>query len=277
MKATTKQVLTGAAWLAILLAMIGGIMLWQHQVHKAKPVTAVTVTSTERIPMLLLLDSRLTHNQKQQLITNIQHNGATQTIVTATITTAGAVTFKGQLLNSDNRPYIQVQLPAQVTANRQAQLLKRVLTLAQQHFKFQQFNLVGYGTGGLTATNYVERATARLTPQHLILLATPFNGTSRQNNRLHKTTPVVAKSQTNVLAKLIAHRQSISPKLQVLIIAEKAVKAKQSLPLQSALAGQSVFKPVVKSYQQKILRSWRTQSDLLDNRQIGNTIQSFTD
>ena len=33
MKATTKQVLTGAAWLAVLLAMIGGVILWQHQVR----------------------------------------------------------------------------------------------------------------------------------------------------------------------------------------------------------------------------------------------------
>lgn len=277
MKATTKQVLTGAAWLAILLAMIGGVMLWQHQVRKAKPLTTVTVTSTERIPMVLLLDSHLTHNQKQQLITNIQHASASQSMVTATITTTGAVTFKGQLLNSDNRPYLQVQLPTAVNAEQQAQLIKRVLTLAQQHFEFQRFNLVGYGTGGLSATNYVEHTTTRLTPQHLILIATPFNGTSQQNNHRHKTTPVTAKSQTTTLAKLITHRQSINPKLQVLIIAEKVVKAKQSLPLQSALAGQSVFKPVVKSYRQKILRSWRTQSDLLDNRQIGNAIQSFTD
>ena len=34
MKATTKQVLTGATWLVVLLAMIGGTMLWQQQVHK---------------------------------------------------------------------------------------------------------------------------------------------------------------------------------------------------------------------------------------------------
>ena len=45
MKATTKQVLTGATWLVVLLAMIGGTMLWQQQVHKSKPVTTITVTS----------------------------------------------------------------------------------------------------------------------------------------------------------------------------------------------------------------------------------------
>ena len=29
----------------VLLAMIGGTMLWQQQVHKSKPVTTITVTS----------------------------------------------------------------------------------------------------------------------------------------------------------------------------------------------------------------------------------------
>ncbi|PVV35967.1 hypothetical protein, partial [Bifidobacterium bifidum] len=51
MKATTKQVLTGATWLVVLLAMIGGTMIWQQKVHKSKPVTNITVTSTERIPI----------------------------------------------------------------------------------------------------------------------------------------------------------------------------------------------------------------------------------
>lgn len=63
--------------------------------------------------------------------------------------------------------------------------------------------------------------------------------------------------------------------MQVLIVAGKAIKADQPLPLQSALTGQSIFKPVVKVYQQKVLRSWRTQSGLLNNHQIGNTIQTF--
>ncbi|MDV0430573.1 alpha/beta hydrolase [Lactiplantibacillus sp. DA1] len=275
MKATTKQVLTGAAWLAILLAMIGGTMLWQQQIRKAKPLTMMTVTSTERIPMVLLLDNRLTHQQKQQLTTSIQHNSAAQTMVSATITPTGSVTFKGQLLNSDNRPYLQVQLPTDSSSDRQVQLLERCLSRAQQHFKFQRFNLVSYGNTGLTATNYVEHTPTTLVPQHLVLIATPFNGTSYQKNHRHKTTPIAAKSQTNTLTKLIAHRKSINSKLQVLIIADKTVKAKQLLPLQSALAGQSIFKPVVKVYKQKILRSWRTRSGLLDNRQIGNVIQTF--
>lgn len=275
MKATTKQVLTGAAWLAILLAMIGGIMLWQHQVHKAKPVTNVTVTSTERIPMVLLLDNRLTHNQVQQLTTNIQNSSATQTLVTAKITATGAVTFKGQLLNSDNRPYIQVQLPQNVSSTLQTQLLKQLLTTAQQQFKFRQFNLVSYGRGSIIATNYVAHTTTSLSPQHLVLMATPFNGISRKNNSRRKTTPVAAKSQTTTLAKLIAQRHTIDAKIQVLIIAGKAIKADQPLPLQSALAGQSIFKPVVKVYRQKVLRSWPTQSGLLNNHQIGNTIQTF--
>lgn len=130
MKATTKQVLTGATWLVVLLAMIGGTMLWQQQVHKSKPVTTITVTSTERIPMVLLLDDHLTHNQIQQLTAHIQNSSATQTLVTAKITATGTVTFKGQLLNSDNRPYIQVQLPKNLDSNRQTHLLKQLLTAA---------------------------------------------------------------------------------------------------------------------------------------------------
>ena len=275
MKATTKQVLTGATWLVVLLAMIGGTMLWQQQVHKSKPVTTITVTSTERIPMVLLLDDHLTHNQIQQLTAHIQNSSATQTLVTAKITATGTVTFKGQLLNSDNRPYIQVQLPKNLDSNRQTHLLKQLLTAARQQFKFRQFNLVSYGRGGLTATNYVEHTTTSLSPQHLVLMATPFNGASRQSNNRRQTTPVAAKSQTATLAKLIAHRHTIDSKMQVLIVAGKAIKADQPLPLQSALAGQSIFKPVVKVYQQKVLRSWRTQSGLLNNHQIGNTIQTF--
>jgi len=275
MKATTKQVLTGATWLVVLLAMIGGTMLWQQQVHKSKPVTTITVTSTERIPMVLLLDDHLTHNQIQQLTAHIQNSSATQTLVTAKITATGTVTFKGQLLNSDNRPYIQVQLPKNLDSNRQTHLLKQLLTVARQQFKFRRFNLVSYGRGGLTATNYVEHTTTSLSPQHLVLMATPFNGASRQSNNRRQTTPVAAKSQTATLAKLIAHRHTIDSKMQVLIVAGKAIKADQPLPLQSALAGQSIFKPVVKVYQQKVLRSWRTQSGLLNNHQIGNTIQTF--
>ncbi|AYG38473.1 alpha/beta hydrolase [Lactiplantibacillus pentosus] len=274
MKATTKQVLTGAAWLAVLLAMIGGVILWQHQVRKAKPVTAVTVTSTERIPMVLLLDSHLTHQQNQQLTANIQHNSASQTLVTAKASTNGTVVFKGQLLNSDNRPYIQVQLPTGISTTKKAQLLKRVLGLAQQHFKFRRFNLVSYGDGGLTATTYVEQTTIALTPQHLVLIATPFNGTGSQNRR-RKTTPVAAKNQTAALKTLIAKRKTINPKLQVLIIAEKSAKSKQTLPLQSALAGQSIFKPTVKRYQQHVVRTWRTESGILNSRRIGNIIQPF--
>ena len=275
MKATTKQVLIGSAWLTVLLAMIGGIMLWQHQVHKAKPVAAVTVTSTERIPMVLLLDSRLTRNQNQQLIENIQHSSASQTLVTAKITTTGTVTFKGQFLNSDNRPYLQVQLPANISYAQQARLLKRLLTVAQRHFQFQHFNLVSYGKAGITAANYVESSIAKPTLQHLVLIATPFNGTDRRNNRSHQTTAVASTARTAMLSKLIAHRTAINHKLHVLIIAEKAVKTKQDLPLQSALAGQSIFKPVVKVYQQKVFQSWQTQSGVLGNRHIGNTIQTF--
>jgi len=279
MKATTKQVLIGTAWWLVFLAMVGGVMLWQHQVRKTKPVTNITVTSTERIPTVLLLDHQLTTDQNRQLIAHLQHNSGTQTMITLNMHANGGVTIKGHLTSTDNRPYLQLTLPTTVTKpDQQAALVKRAITVAQKEFKFQHFNLISYGNGGLVATNYVEKTTRSLTPQHLIVIATPFNGTSHHLNQ-QRSTPVAASQQTTALKKLIAGRTTIDSKLQVLIIASKVRKVadnKQPLALQSALAGQTIFKPVVHTYQQTVLSTWHTDPDhLIVSWRVSDAIHKF--
>jgi len=279
MKATTKQIIIGTAWWLVFLAMIGGIMLWQHQVHKAKPVTNITVTSTERIPTLLLLDHQLTNDQNRQLIANLQYNSGSQAMITLKVQANGQTTIKGQLADTDNRPYLQLILPTTITQPaEQAKLVKQAILGAQKALNFQHFNLISYGNGGLAATNYVEQATKALTPQHLILIATPFNGTSHQRNQ-QQTTPVATDQRTSDLTKLIAGRNTIDSKLKVLIIAGKTkhtTDANQVLPLQSAVAGQTIFKSVVQTYQQQVIPTWHTEhAHIMTSWHVSNAIHKF--
>ncbi|WP_048000788.1 alpha/beta hydrolase [Lactiplantibacillus herbarum] len=279
MKATTKQILIGTSWWLVFLAMIGGVMLWQHQVRKAKPVTNITVTSTERIPTLLLLDHQLTNDQNRQLIANLQYNSGSQAMITLEVQANGQTTIKGQLAATDNRPYLQLILPTTVTQPaEQAKLVKQAIIGAQKTLNFKHFNLISYGNGGLAATNYVEKATKALTPQHLILIATPFNGTSHQRNQ-QKMTPVATNQRTSDLTKLIAGRTAIDSKLKVLIIAGKTkhtADADQVLPLQSALAGQMIFKSVVQTYQQKVIPTWHTEhAHIMTSWRVSNVIHKF--
>lgn len=279
MKATTKQVLITAAWFVVLLAMIGGTMLWQHQVRKPRhAVSSVTVTSTERIPTILLMDTSLDAEQQRQLIATMQYNNGSQTVINVKASANGTVTTNGALRNSDNRPYLTLQLPQNLTAAKQAALIKRVIQVTKQQLTFSRYNLVAYGSAGLMATNYLENTSHTLSPLHFVTIATPFNGTSTANNRQTKNA-VPAANRSATLNRLITNRKSIDARVKVLLIAGNA-KGKRNgdgvVPLQSALASQSIFHPTVKSYKQVVIHSWQAgHTSMLENWKLGNTIQEF--
>lgn len=279
MKATTKQVLVVSAWLAILLAVVGGTTLWQRQVRKPHhTTTALTVTSTERIPTVLLLDPKLTASQSRQLIATMQRNNGSQALATCTVTKNDTVRIQTQLQPSDNRPYLKLQIPQTTNDQQQAHWIKIALADAQAKLHFTRFNLVCYGTGGLVATNYLENTTAKLSPTHLITIATPFNGTSLTANE-QSSDRVPVKNQTRRLKQLIANRRAINAHVKVLLIAGNAKgksKGDGVVPIQSALAGQSIFQPVVNKYQDHVIHTWHaTHVGILESWQLGDTIQEF--
>ncbi|WP_179950323.1 alpha/beta hydrolase [Lactiplantibacillus garii] len=279
MKATTKQVLVGTAWLITLLAVIGGTMLWQHQVRKPRRnSTSVMVTSTERIPSVLLLDSSLDTEQQRQLIATMQRNNGSQSVINVQIFKSGKLKLSGKLRESDNRPYLKLQLPKNVGATKQSQLIEATLTTIKTKFQFKQYNLVSYGTGGLIATHYLENAPRRLSPAHFITIATAFNGTSTQKNS-QRITPVATSHRTAQLTQFVNKRGVIDPSIKVLVVAGNA-KGKRNgdgvVPLQSALAAQSVFRPIVKTYQQTVIRGWFAgHTSILESWKLSNVIQNF--
>lgn len=279
MKASTKQILVGVTWLVILLAMIGGTMLWQHQIRKPKhTVTAVTVTSTERIPTVLLLDPKIDKEQGRQLIATMQRNNGSQAIITIKVATNGHLTINGQLQADDNRPYLKLELPSSATRDQQVQWIKKALIATRKKFKFSTYNLVSYGCGGLIAANYVENTTRKLSPSHLISIASAFNGTSTTKNT-QKTSAVAANKRTATLNRLISKRAIIDPNIKVLLVAGDAKGRSNGdgvVPIQSALAAQSIYQPIVKTYQQTVIRSWRAEHiGILESWRLGNTIQAF--
>ncbi|WP_318764961.1 alpha/beta hydrolase [Lactiplantibacillus carotarum] len=279
MKATTKQILVVTAWFTVLLAVIGGTMLWQHQVRKPRhAVTAVTVTSTERIPTLLLLDPVLDAEQQRQLVATMQRNNGSQSVMTIKAFKNGTLKFSGSLRDSDNRPYLNIQLPTSLSAKRQAELIQAIVTTAESRFKFSCYNLVSYGQGGLIATHYLENTTKQLTPRHFIAIAAPFNGTDTSDND-QSTAAVALSKRTATLKRLVTKRGIINPKIKVLIIAGNAKGRRNGdgvVPVQSALAAQSIFKPIVKNYQQTVIHSWQAgHASLPGSWKLGNAIQEF--
>ncbi|MFC6181269.1 alpha/beta hydrolase [Lactiplantibacillus daowaiensis] len=280
MKSTTKQGLITTGWFAILLAVIGGTMLWQRQVrHPRQKVSAVTVTSTDRIPTVLLLGNQTSTSHGRQLVAGLQQNNGAQSIVKAQISRQGTVTFIGRFQPHDNRPYLKIMLPTgRATAKQQAQWVRAILRQAQQQLAFKKFNLISYDDGGIVATRYLSRTTAALTPQNFVAIATPFNGTSSRLNT-EKTTAVTTQRQTTVLKQLIAERHQINRHMRVLLIAghaKSATKGDGVVPIQSALAGQAVFSTQVTHYQQRVLHTWRASHDQLFNSwRLVNLIQNF--
>lgn len=282
MKTTTKQVFVAAAWLLTLFGVIGGTLLWQRQVRRPKhPVAAITVGSTTRIPTILLLDAKTTSAQRHEFTASLQGHNGNQSVITAQLTTAGAVKFSGQLTAYDTRPYIQLKLPTKsASMAQQATWLKLALKRAQQQFKFSQFNLITYGTGGLIATTYLEETGNSPLPNQLVAIATPFNGTSLKQNT-NETTAVSRKDQTSQLKNLITQRSAIRAKIRVLLIAGQTkgdINGDGVIPVQSALAGQAIYRPVVKHYEQSVIHSWHaSHTSLYSSWKLANLIQEFID
>jgi len=281
MKETTKQVLVGTAWLITLLAVIGGTMLWQHQVRKPRHnVDSITVTSTERVPVLLLLDASLDAEQQRQLIATMQRNNGSQPVTTVQISTNGKIKFNGPIRTSDNRPYFKLVLSKGLTATKKSQLIKEAIIAAKENYHFDKYNLVCYGDGGLVATHYLEHTAPSLAPMHLVTIATAFNGTDQRYNS-QKTNPVEHNQRTTNLTQLIKKRKALNPKTKVLLIAGNAKGHRNGdgvVPIQSALAGQSVFQPVIKNYQQTVIHSWHaSHTHILESWKLGDAIQDFID
>jgi len=280
MKTTTKQGLVAAAWLLKLFGVIGGTLLWQRQVRRPKqPIAAITVGSTTRLPTVLLLDAKTTSEQRRQFAAGLQRNNGSQSILNAKVTTHGHVSFSGQFKDYDTRPCLQLILPTKAASlKQQAVWLKKGLEQAQKALKFKQFNLVSYGTGGLVATTYLEEPTGAPQPKHLVAIATPFNGTSLRLNN-NETTPVKRANQTNGLESLIAKQLNIKTKIRVMLIAGQAKGQSNGdgvVPIQSALAGQTIYRPIVKDYQQAVLNTWRaSHTGMYDSWKLANLIQNF--
>lgn len=280
MKATTKQVLIVASWLAVLLAVIGGTMMWQRQVrHRKHNIAAVTVTSTARIPNVLILDRHTTDREGRQLVAGMQRNNGYQSVVTVTVTANGRLNFNGEFRAHDNRPYLRIVLPNQTASEQKEALwIKMAIKYSQSHLHFKTFNLISYGSGGISATNYLEHTTNDVLPAHFVAIATPFNGTSTAKSA-DKTTAVTKANQTLLLRSLTNQRQKIAKRVQVLLIAGKSKQHQNGdgvIPIQSALAGQAIFKGHVSRYQQKVLNSWRaTHKGILSSFRLTNMIQDF--
>ena len=280
MKTTTKQGLVAAAWLLTLFGVIGGTLLWQRQVRRPKqPIAAITVGSTTRLPTVLLLDAKTTSEQRRQFAAGLQRNNGSQSILTAKVTTHSHVSFSGEFKTYDTRPCLQLILPTKTASlKQQAAWLKKGLEQAQKTLKFKQFNLVSYGTGGLVATTYLEETTGAPQPKHLVAIATPFNGTSLRLNN-NETTPVKRANQTNGLESLIAKQLNIHTKIRVMLIAGQAKGQSNGdgvVPIQSALAGQTIYRPIVKDYQQAVLNTWRaSHTGMYDSWKLVNLIQNF--
>jgi len=280
MKTTTKQVLVAAAWLLTLFGVIGGTLLWQRQVRQPKhPVAAITVGSTTRTPTVILLDAKTTVEQRHQFAAGIQRNNGNQSIISAHISNTGQIKFSGTFKTYDTRPCLQLQLPTKTASiSQQATWLKIVLKRAQQQLKFRQFNLVTYGSGGLVATTYLQQTSKLPAPTHLIVIATPFNGTSLKQNS-NQPTAVNPSNQTTGLKELIAKQAAISPKIRVLLIAGKTkgdINGDGVIPVQSALAGQAIYRPIVEHYEQHIIHSWHaSHTSLYSSWKLANYIQEF--
>ncbi|CAM3159192.1 alpha/beta hydrolase [Lactiplantibacillus plajomi] len=280
MKSTTKQILTGIAWFAILLAVIGGTILWQHQVLKPRHSmsSSITVSSTERVPSLLILDSHLSQDQQRQLIATMQRNIGTQSTLIIEALSSGTIRFSGQLRDADTRPYLKLQLPAQASTAEKVRLIKQTLTVAKKQLHFTHYNLIGYGEGGLLATHFLESAPTSLAPRNFVAIATAFNGTSTTNNSQKKT--AVTRHQRNAeLSELIKNRRAINAKVRVLVIAGKhrgSTNGDGVVPLQSALAAQSIFKPTVTTYQQHVIQGYKiNHTGILESWKLGNFIHGF--
>ncbi|MFC6164379.1 alpha/beta hydrolase [Lactiplantibacillus dongliensis] len=276
MKTTTKQALITTGWFTILIAVIGGTLLWQRQVRQPKhPVNAVTITSTNRVPTVLLLGHNVSQTNSRQLVAGLQQNDGSQSTIQIQVTKTGHVTFHGQLQPHDNRPYLQLNLPTG-TATQQAHWMTTVITTAKQQLAFKHYNLLAYGDGGLTATNYLAHTTAGLSPLNFVAIATPFNGTSRKQNNDTATAVHVTK-QTTRLKRLISQRKSIHSAINVTLIAGNAKGIKHGdgvVPVQSALAGQAIFKNQVNRYQHRILHTWRaSHARLFSSWRLANLIQ----
>lgn len=280
MKTTTKQVFVAAAWLLTLLGVIGGTMLWQRQVRRPKhPVAAITVGSTTRIPTVILLDAKTTTEQRHQFTTGLQGNNGSQSTITARVTATGRVKFSGAFNTYDTRPCLQLQLPTKTASlAQQATWLKGLLATAQQQLHFNQFNLVTYGTGGLVATTYLEHGNSVPAPNHFIAIAAPFNGTSLKQNT-SQTTPVARKNQATTLKNLLTKKATINTKIRVLLIAGKTkgdLNGDGVIPVQSALAGQAIYRPITKHYEQKVIDSWHaSHTSLYSSWKLANLIQEF--
>ncbi|BDZ32056.1 alpha/beta hydrolase [Lactiplantibacillus sp. WILCCON 0030] len=279
MKTTTKQGLVAATWLLILFGVIGGTLLWQRQVRRPKQqIATVTVGSTTRIPTILLLDHQTTTQQRRQFVAGLQRNSGNQSVVILQVTRHGTLKFSGRFQTYDTRPILHLELPTNASAMQQAAWLKIALQQAQQQLKFKSFNLITYGTGGLAATAYLEQAPTAQRPQHLVAIGTPFNGTSTQKNA-NITGPVKRANQTNRLESLIAKQLTIDPQLRVLLIAGQTKGHSNGdgvVPVQSALAGQTIYRPIVKHYQQAVLNTWRaSHTGMYDSWKLVNLIQTF--
>ncbi|VDG20315.1 hydrolase [Lactobacillus pentosus] [Lactiplantibacillus mudanjiangensis] len=280
MKGTTKQGLITTGWFTILIAVIGGTMLWQRQVRRPKhQVEAVTVTSTDRIPTVLLLGQQTSAAHSRELVAGLQQNNGAQSIVQVQVNRQGDLKFRGQFQTYDNRPYLKINLPkGDITTKQQAKWLKFALQQARRRFKFKHFNLISYGDGGLVATQYLMQTSAALTPKNLVAVATPFNGLSTHTNS-DETTAVDTAHQTATLKSFIAQRSKLQRHVRVLLVAGHAKHKSFGdgvVPIQSALAGQSIFRNHVTQYDQQVIHTWRaSHARLFNSWRLVNKIQSF--
>ncbi|MEX0381063.1 alpha/beta hydrolase [Leuconostoc sp. MS02] len=238
---------------------------------------AQTSTSQSKIqnsrmtPVIFIPGSSATVNRFDNLLSTINANGQTHSILKVQVNQDGALVYHGSINANDRQPFIiigfQNNKDGYSNIKKQTQWLTSALNSLQERYHFRTFAAVGHSNGGLIWTDFLEKYydSNTFSIPTLMTLGSPFNFSETSLQR-----------RTEMLKDFIQGNNKLPSNLAMYSVAGTEDYTDDGIvPIQSVTAGKYIYQKKVKSYTQITVTGDNAQhSSLPDNPEVVKIIQS---
>ncbi|CAM3081513.1 alpha/beta hydrolase [Leuconostoc rapi] len=261
-----NKIILGLSFILIILLGIYS----QHWVAQTSTNQA-KIQNSRMTPVIFIPGSSATINRFDNLLSTINTNGPTHSILKVQVNTDGKLVYSGNINANDRQPFIVIGFQNNEDGynniKKQTQWLTSALYSLQERYHFRTFAAIGHSNGGLVWTDYFENYydSDTFTVPTLMTLGTPFNFSESSLQR-----------RTEMLKDFIQNNKKLPTNLSMYSIAGTEDYSDDGIvPIQSVIAGRYIYQKKIKDYTQITVSGDNAQhSNLPDNPEVVKLIQT---
>lgn len=266
------------------LIMISLLLIFISGCQSNKTEAAFSPRKETAIPIILVPGTNATENRFDEFTDDLKISYLHKAdALKVTVKKDQTLSYSGKALTSKNhRPFIVIAFEdnSEKGILKQAEWLAIALNDLYEKYHFSTFDAIGHSNGGLVLTNFLEYHSTEIEPhlRKLVTVSTPYNDTDEKDNGSAHDLKKLPK-KTNLLQTFIDRKGFIPKSISVLNITGDLKNNHVSdgiVPVNSALAGELIYKGTVSSYSSKIYNGNDTgHSDILSNKHVQTRIIHF--